>query len=411
MSAEAAPRTAARKRTKRLVVGIGSAMLVVAVVAGVLIAQQSPDDSTSELTTAECTETSLTVTVAQDGALRPIETTDVYPAASGTVTSVSVKAGDTVKAGDELFTIDGASLQAQVLQAEAGLRQSQQAKASALAQLEQAELQLAQAQQQLSAIKSLPATQTTDAALSNARKQVEVANASLSAANAALSSAKASVASAEASLALAQRTSAATTVYAPVDGVITSLAVAKGATVSSGASGASLGGSGAPVVIANIRALQVTIEVNQVEISQVATGQPATITFDAVRDLSLDGEVTWIAPMGTSSMGVVTYTVEITLAGQDERLRPDMTASVNIVTSTIDSALVVPSSAVKVDGSQRYVDVLNADGTTVRTNVTVGATAASMTEIVSGLAEGATVVIGSIEEDSGMSSFPGMSGN
>ncbi len=271
----------------------------------------------------------------------------------------------------------------------------------------------------------MPATQTSDADIAVAQKSVTAAKAAVTAANASLTTAKASVANAENSYAEATRKAELTTVYAPSDGVVTALSVAAGGSVSTGgggasSAGASMGaasvsaatGSGAPVVISDISKLKVRVAVNEVDISRLKIGQEATVTVDAVTGLTLGGTVSWISPNGVSTQGVVTYDVDIELASQDDRLRPDMTATALVTTETKEDVVVVPSAAVKVDGPQRYVDVLAADGSTSRADITVGVTSDLKTEVVSGLEGDVTVIIGTVKDEA-TTGFrpPGMGGN
>jgi len=425
MSAEAAPRTAARKRKSRLVIaGLVVAVVAVAGLVGVTL-MKPPVSPTAGITTEEAVRTTLVVTVSGDGKTMPVNTDDVYPQVSGTVDEVDVAVGDTVKKGARLFTIDDGDLDAAVLQARASLRQAQQSKAGALQQVSQADLQKAQAEQTLAKLRSMPATQTSAADIAVAQKSVTAAKAAVTTANASLTTAKATLANAENSYAEATRKAELTSVYAPSAGVVTALSVSAGGSVSSGgasSSGASMGassltaaatsGSGAPVVISDTSQLKVRVAVNEVDISRLKVGQEATVTLDAVTGLTLGGKVSWISPSGVSTQGVVTYDVDIDLDTQDDRLRPDMTASALVTTETKDDVVVVPSASVKVDGPQRYVDVLAADGTTSRSDITVGVTSDLKTEVVSGLEAGVTVVIGTVK-DKAASSFtpPGMGGN
>lgn len=427
MSAEAAPRTAARKRKSRWVVA-GLVVAVVAVAGLVATTLMKPPVSpTAGITTEKAVRTTLVVTVSGDGKTMPVTTADVYPQVSGTVDEVDVAVGDTVKKGARLFTIDGSDLDAAVLQARASLRQAQQSKAGALQQVAQADLQKAQAEQTLAKLRSLPATQTSAADIGVAQKSVTAAKAAVTTANASLTTAKATLVNAENSYAEATRKAELTSVYAPSAGVVTAMSVSEGSSVSSGgggasSAGASMGassltaaaasGSGAPVVISDTSTLKVRVAVNEVDISRLKVGQEATVTLDAVTGLTIGGKVSWISPNGVSTQGVVTYDVDIDLDAQDDRLRPDMTASALVTTETKEDVVVVPSASVKVDGPQRYVDVFAADGTTSRSDITVGVTSDLKTEVVSGLDAGVTVVIGTVKEK-GATSFapPGMGGN
>ena len=86
------------------------------------------------------------------------------------------------------------------------------------------------------------------------------------------------------------------------------------------------------------------------------------MAFDSLRGETFPGTVGAISPNGTTSSGVVNYTVDIKLDALDPSLKPDMTATGDITTLVVDAALVVPNAAVKKDGSIKYVNVVGADG-------------------------------------------------
>ena len=64
-------------------------------------------------------------TVSADGTIAAAQTDDLSFASAGTVTAVNVKAGQTVKAGDVLATIDSAELQSAVADAESSVADAQ----------------------------------------------------------------------------------------------------------------------------------------------------------------------------------------------------------------------------------------------------------------------------------------------
>jgi len=109
------------------------------------------------------------------------------------------------------------------------------------------------------------------------------------------------------------------------------------------------------------------ISLNETDISKVRAGQKATLTFDAIDGLTIDGTVAEVDQIGTVNSGVSTYTVKIGFDTQDARVLPGMTVNATIITASKDSALVVPSSAVKsttLNGqTQYYVEVATASST------------------------------------------------
>ena len=187
-------------------------------------------------------------------------------------------------------------------------------------------------------------------------------------------------------------------IKASFDGVLASLSVEKGDTVSNG-------GTVGTLITKNQIA---TISLNEVDIAKVSVGQKATMTFDAVEGLTITGEVADVDTIGTTSSGVVSYNVTVAFDVQDSRVKPGMTATVNIILSSKSDVLLVKTSAIKTatDGS-KYVMVM-ASGTPQNITVTTGDSNDTQTEITSGLNEGDTVVTQTITS-SGSSSTGGSS--
>lgn len=148
-----------------------------------------------------------------------------------------------------------------------------------------------------------------------------------------------------------------------------------------------------------------TLSLNEVDAAKVATGNKATLTFDAIEGLSLTGTVAQVSAVGAVSQGVVSYTVEIAFDSQDVRIKPGMTVNAAIQTATKQDVLMVPSSAVKTTGGVSYVQVFkpalaetgSTQGVTSKTaptrvEVTTGISDDANVEIVSGLTEGQQIV-------------------
>ena len=184
-------------------------------------------------------------------------------------------------------------------------------------------------------------------------------------------------------------------VRAPFDGVLAKLSVRKNESTS--------GGSSVGTFISKQKIADISL--NEVDVAKVKIGQPATLTFDAIDGLTITGKVVEVDLVGTVSSGVVNYNVKIAFDLDDARVRSGMSVSASIVTDTKQDVLLVSNSAVKVQGSNNYVEVLdntNASSTDSQgvtsslpprqQNVTVGISNDTDTEIVSGLKEGEMVV-------------------
>ena len=107
--------------------------------------------------------------------------------------------------------------------------------------------------------------------------------------------------------------------------------------------------------------------------------------------------------IGTVSQGVVTYNVVVAFDTQDARVKLGMSATVSIITEVKQNVLLVSSSAVKSSGDVYYVEkFVGSDATNItadqleKTQVEVGSTNDTDTEIVSGLTEGDKVLLRTI---------------
>jgi len=171
-------------------------------------------------------------------------------------------------------------------------------------------------------------------------------------------------------------------VRAPFDGLVAEVNVKKGESISSGA---------VATLITKQKVAEITI--NEIDTAVVKVGQKATITFDAVEDLTITGEVAEIDTLGTVTQGVVTYDVKIVFDTQDERIKPGMSMSASIITEMKQNVLMVQNSAIKSEGDWQYVEILE-NGNARRQPIETGLSNDLYTEVISGVEEGAQVVTG-----------------
>lgn len=84
------------------------------------------------------------------------------------------------------------------------------------------------------------------------------------------------------------------------------------------------------VLLADVSTWQIeTTDLIELKVVDIKEGDPASITFDALPDVTLTGKVLRIKPLGVNKQGDITYTVVIALDQQDPRLRWKMTAVVS----------------------------------------------------------------------------------
>ena len=153
-------------------------------------------------------------------------------------------------------------------------------------------------------------------------------------------------------------------------------------------------------IVYDLSYLEMSINVDELQISSISVGQKVQITADAVPDKTYVGTVTRVSMKGTSNGGTTTYPVTIRI-DDTEGLRPGMNANAEIVVAEAKNALVVPNAAV-VRGSYVLVtkdspSAANADTTMeapegfVYVPVKTGVSDDDYTQIVSGIQEGDTI--------------------
>lgn len=190
-------------------------------------------------------------------------------------------------------------------------------------------------------------------------------------------------------------------IYAPFDGVIASVPVLKGDTVSSGTTIATF--------ITKKKIAEISL--NEIDAAKVKAGQKVSLTFDAIDGLTISGEVTEVDLVGTVSQGVVNYNVKIGFDVDDDRVKSGMTVSATIITDKKEGVIVVPTSAIKTIRNNSFIDITKekvAMGSTTRTTgvllttlpksvqVELGISNDDSTEIISGLEEGQQYILRTI---------------
>lgn len=339
----------AERRRKKLIrrgiaAGVVAATVLIAVVVTFVI--NARPAGTNGPVTDMVTEGTFTTTVEAKGQLKPISASVVSPSVDGTVASINVSAGQSVKEGDVLMTIKNDELDRNVAEAQRAVAAAQE--------------DLANAQKAVAAAQAAPATDTDAAGASGAS-----GGADTSADTSAISSAQRNLASVQATLDQANAKAAERTVTAPSSGSIVELNAKVGATVTGGmimGEGDTTGGKQC-MQIADLSKMKVTVQVGEKDIAKIAVGQSANVTYPAFPDIVSQGTVTIIASVANSDStygggGSVTYNVDILIDAPDARLKPGMTAEVSVVTEQLDDVVMVPTMALMTeDGEHYYVNV------------------------------------------------------
>ena len=206
-----------------------------------------------------------------------------------------------------------------------------------------------------------------------------------------IQSASESLRSAEISMQNLQDTMNNYTITAPISGTIIEKDAKVGDAVKTGDT---------LCIVYDLSYLEMSINVDELQISSISVGQQVQITADAVPDKTYVGTVTRVSMKGASNGGTTTYPVTIRIDDTDG-LRPGMNANAEIVVAEAKNALVVPNAAV-VRGSYVLVtkdspSAANADTAMeapegfVYVPVKTGVSDDDYTQIVSGIQEGDTI--------------------
>jgi multidrug efflux pump subunit AcrA (membrane-fusion protein) len=132
-----------------------------------------------------------------------------------------------------------------------------------------------------------------------------------------------------------------------------------------------------------LNALEVTINVAEVDIDKIKLGQGAEITVDALPDKVFKGSVARITPSSTSDSGVVNYPVTVQLTDTSlEGVRPGMTAVATLLGDEVADSWLVPTSALVDREGQTVVRILR-DGQPTAITVTKQATQGEWTIVQS----------------------------
>jgi hypothetical protein len=149
--------------------------------------------------------------------------------------------------------------------------------------------------------------------------------------------------------------------------------------------------AGVPVVdVVNPAAMRVRARVNQADIDDLRVRQPVHVGLDAYPDMTFNGHIDQISPIGVQSNmspKVRNFVVLIGIDGAHPNLMPDLTASLDVQLAHQDAALVVPLDAVGHDGSQAFVRVQRGGGFE-RQNVSVAGANTHEIVVTQGLMEG-----------------------
>ena len=145
--------------------------------------------------------------------------------------------------------------------------------------------------------------------------------------------------------------------------------------------------------VEQIKPVKLLVAVSESDYSKIKKGDDAIITADAVPGKTFYGKVTRLYP--TVDPSTRTVTVEVQVANNYNTLRPGMFTRVKLNFGTNKSVVIPDVAVVKQQGSgERFVYVLNSDGTVNYQPVVLGRRLGAEYEVLEGIQDGAKVVTG-----------------
>jgi HlyD family secretion protein len=345
MSAPTTPTTtpaAAKKKSRRTLVIVLS--VLGAVLIGVVIfAASKQKEPGIPVTTEKAVVKTITQLVTATGKVQPETEVKISPEVAGEIIEIPVKEGGSVKKGDLLVRIKPDTYQAQVDQQEANL-------VAARATSVQAKSQLRKSQDDFKRSEDLFAKNLiSDSDFGAAKSNLEVAQANYE-------NSMAQIRRTEGSLTQSRDQLSKTTIYAPMDGSISSLSSEVGERVVGTGSFA-----GTEIMrVADLSNMEVRIKVNENDIVNVKLGDHATISIDAYPGRKFAGTVNEIsssaAGAGATGGGnnavptddVTNFLVKIRITDREAHLRPGMSGTVDIETQTVANVVAIPVQSVTV---------------------------------------------------------------
>ena len=380
-----------KRRRRRIYMGVGAALVVLAVVGIVSASRSRTEIDPSKLATAE--KGDIARSVVATGKIQPLTKVEVKSKASGIVKKLYADYGDTVREGQILAELDKETLQAQVREARAQLLSAQAALQRTRVEAQGPDIPfLRSAVERARRLYEQGLISTN--VLEDAQKEHELALNKQRAAHSNVSVNEAEVARARATLERADTDLRNSTIVSPMTGLVLSRDVEVGDAVSS----ILILGSQATLVmtLGDVTSVYVLGKVDEADIGKVYMGQQARITVESFKDKKFVGQVTKISPFGKEKDNVTTFEVRVSIENPGGELKANMSANAEIIREEKKDVLLVPDSAILYDKERKTsVEVPEPKGENGRRKVAVkvGISNGVKAEVLEGLKPGDKVVL------------------
>ena len=323
-----------RKSRRKLYIGLGVGALILLLIAGSVIS--SKREQPIPVTTEKATRRTIVETVSATGKVQPETEVKISPEVAGEIIELPVEDGKEVKKGDLLMKIRPDSYKALLEQQQAAISTAEAVSGQQQASVQKAEQDLKQAkdlyEKKLISQTEMLAAQTT-----------------YDAAKAMYESGLHSIEGAKASSSQARDQLSKTTIYSPLDGIVTVLNSKLGERVV-----ATNQFAGTEVMrVADLNRMQAVVDVNENDVVHIKIGDSAKVALDAYGGQKFNGTVEQIANTGkTTGTGtqeeVTNFEVKIRLNEPGMRLRPGLSCTADIQTADVKDVVSVPIQSVTI---------------------------------------------------------------
>jgi len=325
------------KHKRRIIGGLA----VVAVAGGALLAWRliwKKSDGTVKYETAVAERGSLSAQVTASGTLSPLVTVQVGSQVSGRILELKADFNSRVEKGQVIARIDPQLFQTEVAKARANYN-------SARAQVTRAEAEAAQANRNYDRTSSLGEQQLV------ARAEVDASLAALQTAQASVAAARAQLSQAKAAVEQAGTNLALTTIVSPIGGIVISRNVDVGQTVA-----ASLQAPTLFTIAEDLAKMEVHTSVAEADVGRLTAGMSVEFSVDAHPSERFKGKVKEVRYSPQTIQNVVTYDAVVSVDNGELKLRPGMTADVTFLLEQRDAVVLVPNAALRFRPPQKVLD-------------------------------------------------------
>ncbi|HEY0172779.1 MAG TPA: efflux RND transporter periplasmic adaptor subunit [Pyrinomonadaceae bacterium] len=363
-----------------------------------------------DVTTAPAVARDLPRFIEATGSLAADEQTDVAPIVGGRVVSVGVDLGSFVQKGQVIAQLDAGDARLRLEQAQAALAQANSNVAQAEARIglragqrfdpvrvaevgaaragfDLAEKNLRRHEQLLeSGDISRAAYDQQRAQRDQLREQYQAALAQANQSYAAVQTARAATQAARVSVEQAQKGVRDVTIYSPISGFVTERTADVGEFVST---------SMKIATVVRTNPLRVRIDVPEQAIATVRPGQSVSVSVSTYPDRSFAGRVARVSP--NVSQQSRTLTVEAEVQNGENLLKPGQFATIRVLMPQSDPAVLVPSRAVRTDGTTARVFVIR-DGVAQERLVATGRQDGDLVEVKGNVTADELVATSNVEQ-------------